>query len=189
MVTNGPGLPLWATIVLLGAIALLLLLWWRATTRARRATRARQRRARRGEDLAEDLLAEAGFTVVDRQVTVRWTLLVDGEAVEVGCRADLVVDGPDGRFVAEVKTGDRAPDPTFPATRRQLLEYLHAFGDQVDGVLLVDMERGEVRRVERYEAPGYTRTASPSSSTARSISGTEHTAASRASRRPSRGSA
>ena len=49
------------------------------------------------------------------------------------------------RFVAEVKTGSRAPDPTLPATRRQLLEYTFVFG--VDRVLLVDAQAGVIRTV------------------------------------------
>ena len=63
------------------------------------------------------------------------------------CRADLLVEARSRsgflrgqRFVAEVKTGERAIDPTHPATRRQLMEYLHVF--EVDGVLLVDREAG-----------------------------------------------
>jgi hypothetical protein len=49
------------------------------------------------------------------------------------------------RFVAEIKTGDQAPDPSFPATRRQLLEYQLVF--EVEGLLLVDMAAGRVRTV------------------------------------------
>jgi hypothetical protein len=188
MTDPGPWLPSWTTIALLAAIVLLLLAWWRAATRIARANRIRQRRARLGEESAEGLLAAHGYTVVGRQVHAEWTWFVDGRATPVHCRADLVVEGEAGRFVAEVKTGDRAPDPTFPATRRQLLEYLHAFEDDVDGVLLIDMERGAILRVALPQE-GYTRSASPSRATARSSSGTAHTAASRASRFPEEGSA
>ena len=74
---------------------------------------------------------------------------IDGQPVEVRSRADLLVEWTRGsiprRFVAEVKTGRRAPEPTLPATRRQLLEYLHVF--DVEGVLLVDMERRKIKRI------------------------------------------
>ena len=60
-------------------------------------------------------------------------------------RADRVVE-QDGRiYVADVKTGDRARDPTTPATRRQLLEYW--LSHEADGVLLVDMETETVHVV------------------------------------------
>ena len=61
-------------------------------------------------------------------------------------RADFVVVRRGRRYVAEVKTGQAAPDIAAPATRRQLLEYRCAFG--VDGVLLVDAEAGRVHAVD-----------------------------------------
>lgn len=126
--------------------------WWRARGWMARGNRARQRIARAGEDDAEALLAEQGFVVVDRQVTHTWQMIVDGEVRDVRCRADLVVRprrDKRARYVAEVKTGDRATEPTCPATRRQLLEYSMAF--DVDGVLLLDMAR---RRIHTIEFPG-----------------------------------
>jgi hypothetical protein len=140
----------WALALL--AATLGLLAWWWARGRMRRGNRRRQRDASSGEVDAETLLADAGYRVLERQVTRRWVLHVDGEPVEVHCRADLLVEArsrapvPRGtRFVAEVKTGTRAPDPTHPSTRRQLLEYLLVF--EVEGVLLVDAEAGRVRQI------------------------------------------
>ncbi|MFT4624125.1 MAG: hypothetical protein ACI8PZ_002784 [Myxococcota bacterium] len=134
----------WALVaVLLFAITLA---WRRASTRTGRNNRRRQRVAQRGEVLAESLLAAAGFRVEDRQVTARWSMHIDGEPHEVHCRADLIVTRRRRRYVAEVKTGERAPDPTLPATRRQLLEYRLAF--DVDGLLLVDVPGREVIEVE-----------------------------------------
>ena len=132
-------------LVAMGMACLALWGWWRAATRITRGNRRRQERARRGEDAAERLLAREGFHVVDRQVGASWTMWIDDEPIEVRCRADLLVEGPGGRYIAEVKTGERATDPTLPATRRQLLEYQLAF--PVDGVALVDMEASEVRFV------------------------------------------
>jgi len=55
-------------------------------------------------------------------------------------------------WVAEVKTGERALSLLHGPTRRQLLEYRHAFG--VEGVLLVDAEAQRVRRIQfREPAP------------------------------------
>lgn len=106
--------------------------------RASRASRARVRRALAGERDAEDLLRQSGFTVVDRQVRGAWTLRVDGQDHEVEVRADLLVERDGQRLVAEVKTGQRAPDPLYPPTRRQLLEYGLVFA--CDGLVLVNPE-------------------------------------------------
>ena len=83
-------------------------------------------------------------------MVVDWTLWVDGEPVDVRSRADGVVERDGLRFVAEVKTGQMAPNPRNPATRRQLLEYLHVF--DVDGVLLVDMVQERILEVRFTES-------------------------------------
>lgn len=129
------------------AIALLFVLvgvalagWW-----ARVQSRSRNRVAQRGEVEAEHILAEAGFAIVSRQTTARWRMAVDGEEVTVGVRADLIVERRGKRYVAEVKTGERAPEPCLPATRRQLLEYSLVFGGGC--VLLVDVPGRAVHAV------------------------------------------
>lgn len=142
-------LPSTPWLFLIGVLAVLLLLalwaWRRAAGRTGRANRARQRTARKAETEAEKLLENLGFTILERQPMVRWCLEVDGESREVASRADLLV-ASDGRlFVADVKTGEEAPRPDRPATRRQLLEYLLAF--EADGALVVDMRRRRVRSV------------------------------------------
>ena len=131
----------------LALLALLLAIAWRvAATRGSRRARRRSRRAVRAEGHAERLLERAGYAILERQVAGSWTLLVDGEELEAAVRADLLVGRAGRIYVAEVKTGSRAPDPTFPATRRQLLEYLHVF--EPDGLLLVDMEQERVLEIE-----------------------------------------
>jgi Holliday junction resolvase-like predicted endonuclease len=140
----------WLLLLLcLALLGLAVVAWLRAAGRVRRGNLARQRVASAGEVEAEQVLARAGFTIVDRQVTGRWCLWIDGEPHEVSSRADLLVHRHGRRFVAEVKTGEHAPDPRHPATRRQLLEYHLAF--PVHGVLLVDME---ARRIHRVDFPG-----------------------------------
>ena len=101
--------------------------------------------ARRAETEAERLLEAAGYEIVERQLTHRWDLEIDRQPREVTSRADLLLER-DGRFyVADVKTGGKAPDPGQPATRRQLLEYLLAF--EADGALVVDMEARALHEV------------------------------------------
>lgn len=127
--------------------------WWWSTRRWSRASQRRVRRALVGESDAEALLETCGFRVLDRQVRGFGWMEVDGQDLEFEVRADLIVElvGPHpvlprgARLVAEVKTGGRAPDPTHPATRRQLLEYQRVF--EPDGLLLVDVEAGQVLEV------------------------------------------
>jgi hypothetical protein len=109
------------------------------------ASRARNRIAGEGEHAAEAILARAGFHIVERQATAAWSMLVDGVEVPFEVRIDLLVSRRGKRYVAEVKTGDRAPDPRHPPTRRQLLEYAVVF-DAAE-VLLVDVPAGEVRAI------------------------------------------
>src|SRR5207253_1825302 len=126
------------------AVALLAGVWMSSWFR-RRETARRARVAFQGEREAERMLQALGFRVVERQARASFDILVDGEPVEIEVRADLLV-ARDGRtYVAEVKTGARAPDPTHPPTRRQLLEYALVFG--ASEILLVDVPAGAVREV------------------------------------------
>lgn len=141
--------PLAPHTIALAAVALALLGvlcgLWLAGAWAGAQARARQRTAQRGEDEAERILAAKGFRVIARQATARWRMAVDGEEVAFGVRVDLIVERRGLRYVAEVKTGERAPDPCLPATRRQLLEYSLVFG--AAQVLLVDVPARTVRAV------------------------------------------
>ena len=132
-------------VAIVGAVVALwlarLLRRWRGSLRAKR----RAARAGAGEDAAALLLADAGFTIVERQARVVWAPLVDGEPIAMELRVDYLVERAGELLVAEVKTGDEAPSVETAATRRQLLEYHVAFA--VDGVLLVSPERGTIQRV------------------------------------------
>ncbi len=135
-------------VLILGLLALVLLLWGMLLQERRRGSRAskrRVRRAQRGEAEAEALLEAHGYRIIDRQHRGRWTVEVDGDDHEVEVIADLIVERDGWRYVAEVKTGELAPDPLRPATRRQLLEYHLAF--EPDGLLLVDMAEGSIHEV------------------------------------------
>lgn len=123
---------------------LVLLAWLRGAWRRRRMRR-RLARASAGEREAVALLADHGFVVEAAQVTGSYTLDVDGVHIPVALRADYMVTRGRERLIAEVKTGRLAPRLDTPATRRQLLEYQHAF--DVDGVLLIDADGRSVRRI------------------------------------------
>lgn len=109
------------------------------------SSRKRNRIAGQGEHTAEAILARHGYKVVERQATAAWSMLVDGVEVPIDVRVDLIVSRRGRRYVAEVKTGERAPDPCHPPTRRQLLEYALVFDARE--VLLVDVPAGDVRSV------------------------------------------
>lgn len=134
-----------ALVLTLAIVAVLVVLLLRARARWSRATRRRTRRAMQGEEDAEDLLSSQGFRVLDRQVAYTSTLWVDGEPVDFGIRIDLLVEKRGRSYVAEVKTGDRAPDPAWGPTRRQLREYATLLPDH--GLLLVDVQAGEIREI------------------------------------------
>jgi hypothetical protein len=116
-----------------------------ARWRRRRAILARVARAGDGEARAARRLVQLGYAIEGAQVVAEYEVRVDGAPVTASVRADYVVAKDGARFVAEVKTGAVAPRIETPATRRQLLEYRVAF--DVDGVLLVDAERGSVHEV------------------------------------------
>jgi Holliday junction resolvase-like predicted endonuclease len=134
-----------------GALAALVLARWTRAWRGSRRARTRARRAGHGEEDAAVMLRRAGFKIVARQARTWWAPVVDGEPQETEVRADYLVEGGGELLVAEVKTGDEAPQLATAATRRQLLEYHVAFA--ADGVLLVCPELGAIHRVE-FPLPG-----------------------------------
>ena len=84
----------WILLALSVALLVLALVgWWTASTRVRRHNVARNVVARAGESAADLVLREAGFEVLDRQVTGRWDLRVDGEEA----RCTLLYDHADRR--------------------------------------------------------------------------------------------
>ena len=142
--------------VLQGLLVLLLLLclvlalgWWFSARRGGVRSRARNAVAQGGEADAESLLEEHGFTIVDRQHRREGTLLVAGETVVFEVRVDLLLEREGQPFLAEIKTGELAPSPSHPPTRRQLREYAALFPDH--RVLLVDPDR---RRIVELVFPG-----------------------------------
>ncbi len=112
---------------------------------ARRRLRLRMGHAAEGEARAELLLVARGYAVLGRQVSTSYDVVVDGEALSIALRADYLVGHGAHVFVAEVKTGTKAPRVETPGTRRQLLEYRIAF--DVDGVLLVDVDADRIQAV------------------------------------------
>jgi len=106
----------------------------------------RLRRAKKGEQKAIDLMKNYGFNVVDLQKKESYTLFIDDKPREVSVKADMIVKKGRNTYVAEVKTGEKVTSPTYPNTRRQLLEYYMVYRPK--GLLLVDMEKRKIRKIE-----------------------------------------
>jgi hypothetical protein len=126
-----------------------LWLWYllrRSQQKAGQAAQFRSRRAVDGEQLARDILATYGYNVIASQHRHQSQFFVDRVAVPIEVRLDFIVEKDGQSYVAEVKTGTQAPEPSFPATRRQLLEYSLIFPDWP--VLLVDVPAGKVHLIE-----------------------------------------
>lgn len=133
-------------LIAIAALAIILLVWsWLRNALRRMRMRGRFDRAAVGEREAAHLLEAAGFAIEGSQVMGGYTLHLDGAPVAVEVRADYIVRRKSARYVAEVKTGAIATSITTPATRRQLLDYQHAF--DVDGILLVDAEEERIHHV------------------------------------------
>ena len=114
--------------------------WLDSYRRRRRAGHALD-----GEARAEDLLRAQGYRVIGRQVPCPWSVLINGETRRFGLRADLIVKRRGRRYVAEVKTGSHVASVHHGPTRRQLLEYSHAF--RCDGILLVEVDSSAVHEI------------------------------------------
>jgi hypothetical protein len=136
-------------VLLLASVGLTL---WLSSWHDRRSRCRRVARAQRAERDAAGLLEAHGFAVLGRQVRQSWSLVADADEVEFTLIADYLVERRGRRWVAEVKTGERALDLRHAPTRRQLLEYRQAFA--VDGVLLVDAEGQSLRSVHFRDAGG-----------------------------------
>ncbi len=131
--------------VLLGALGY----WWLSRLWIRWLWRRRRSRGRQGELDAEVLLIDHGYTILEDQASRDVTVQVDGQSHPYRLRPDYLVKKKGRRYVAEVKTGKKAPNPLYTSTRRQLLEYEVCFPEH--GLLLVDMEASRVHEVSWRE--------------------------------------
>lgn len=91
------------------------------------------------------LLRAAGYEILETEVTAYGQVEIDGvrQVYPVRCDAWVMRDGV--AELAEFKGGPASGRIEHRATRRQLLEYAWVF--DVETLLLVDAEAGEIRRV------------------------------------------
>ncbi len=147
MIELTPKLLILIFLVFLFGLLLGILLLWRVRAFLQRLKIQKQyATAKKGETDAEKLLIENGYTIVARQARTPLQLLLDGLLWETDIIADIIAEKEDKTFIAEVKTGSRAPDIRSAPTRRQLLEYYVTY--KPDGILLLDMTSGVIHTVE-----------------------------------------
>lgn len=121
-------------------LTLTLRRWWKA-----RILYVRMDAAAAGEVRAEAWLADQGYRVLERQVSRRCLMHINGRVAEFDVRADLLVQMGDHVAVVEVKTGEAA-DPRLPATRRQLREYCEVL--EVNEIYVFDATAGRLHKIE-----------------------------------------
>jgi Holliday junction resolvase-like predicted endonuclease len=142
-------------LLVLGVLLVLAVGFWVGIRAARWVLRHRVDRTRtvgrRGEAKALKLLARAGYRVLERQVTARGLVAVDGEPLAYVVRADALAKRKGRRYVAEFKAGAGSATIAHRDTRRQVLEYAVLF--DVDGVLLVDADSGAVHEIHFPDLP------------------------------------
>jgi len=102
--------------------------------------------ARVAEEEAGKLLESKGFKIIAKQKRQEIITYVDGKPHIGYVQADFIATKHGRTYVVEVKTGSYAPDPTEPATRRQLFEYDFVY--KPDGILLVDMVERRIHLIE-----------------------------------------
>ena len=124
-----------------GFLALKIKRWLNA-----RAMRKRFDKGAQAERDAVKLIESNGFKITEDQARIDCSFKVDGKKVIYNLCADYLATKNGKKYVIEVKSGDNAPDPKYSATRRQLLEYDHAY--RPDGLLLADMKEVELHTIE-----------------------------------------
>ena len=144
----------WYTIATILSICIVLIWFIKRTIKLVAAGRKAQSDARRSrmssirgqeqEKQASKALQSMGFKILEEQPATQVGWWIDGIWTETTITADYLVkrDGEVG--LVEVKSG-KAASATHRNTRRQLLEYQHAF--DVDAVFLYDAERSKLNRI------------------------------------------
>lgn len=131
----------------IGCIIIVLLIgaYIGKTLRNRRVVRKMQRGAKL-EQKAGSLLERKGYKIIAFQHPAQYDILVNGNTETISVRFDFLVKQKQKTYLVEVKSGDKAPDPLYAPTRRQMLEYFLVAKSY--GILLVDMETEQISTVE-----------------------------------------
>lgn len=132
-------------IVLLAIVSLWFLLYVLSVRLKKWRIRQKQKRGVVKEAEAKKLLERKRYRVLEYQPEFWYTAIQGNTDVRVCLKPDYLVE-KDGRlFCVEVKTGHGADGLSNKNTRRQILEY--ACFIKCSGVLFVDMEHNEIKRI------------------------------------------
>ncbi len=102
-------------------------------------------RGAKGEKIAAGLLLKNGYRILDTQVSLKGSILVDEKPINFSTRVDYLVEKDGQEYLVEVKTGASASPSNIP-TRRQLLEYTHL--NHSNKILLIDASRKTIIRID-----------------------------------------
>lgn len=95
---------------------------------------------------AENILLKHGFKILDRGRKGSLITYVNGKSNLGLVQADFVVTKKKKTYVATIKSGEFSSDEASTALRRQLIENKFVFDP--DGLLVVDINEGRLKRVE-----------------------------------------
>lgn len=103
-----------------------------------------------GEIKAGEFLKKKGYEILYYQKEIKYCYETEDEIIEVRLRPDYIVQKRGKKYIAEVKTGEFAPDiKKNKLTRRQVLEYNFATDNY--GILLVDIDKEKILEIKFYK--------------------------------------
>jgi Holliday junction resolvase-like predicted endonuclease len=105
---------------------------------AKNKMRKLRTRGAKGEDKAKKYLLKHGYKIIEEQPEHTAEIFINDSSYTYRVRADFLVESKGIKSIVEVKTGNKATDPTSTHTRRQLLEYSQIYN--VDQFLFFDAE-------------------------------------------------
>ena len=121
------------------------LVLWGSKLRQNRITKKRFKHGAKAQAKAEQFLIKKGYDILEQEHSLPAKIKVDGQDNDYNLRIDYLVTKFGRIYGVEVKTGEKAIDPLYKATRRQLLEYSW-FGD-FDGLFLLDMDAKQLSKI------------------------------------------
>ena len=141
--------PLWVALAILCLLVLLTLVYrwgaWRTRRHEQRRIAKNRTMGRQGEHVAVRILEDAGYRLLDDQISGKTRVEIDGRSASFTVRADFLVEREHQRFIAEAKSTEHTARLSNRDTRRQLLEYAHAF--EVEGLLLINTDARTIHTV------------------------------------------
>ena len=140
-------MPIYVIIIISCLLSIAIFVWISRKWKRYRLYR-RFRKGVSAEALGEKILKSYGYEVTGIQKSITMTIYVDDKPRNYEVRPDGIAKKGKELYLVEIKTGNRAVDPLYSYTRRQLLEYYYS--SCIDGVLLVN---ADLRKVQVIRFP------------------------------------